>query len=282
MVLVAFCVWTLVTAQAFQWPVVGDYLFNPRVIAGVWTTIYLTILAMTFGCLGGLLLAIMRRSPSRALIAISSGIVWFFRGTPTLVQLIFWFNLASLFPRLEIGIPFGQAIWSVDTNTVMTPLLAAILALGINEAAYMSEIIRAGLGSVDNGQVEAAKALGMRSGRTMRRIILPQAMRTIIPPTGNELIGMLKFTSLASVISVTELLSTTQQIYNQNYQVIPLLVVASIWYLALTSVLSVGQARVEQRFGRGVSGTRNGWQHLTTGFRFRKQTSFEPKKEAVG
>jgi len=182
----------------------------------------------------------------------AGGYIWLFRGTPLITQLIFWNFLASLYPRLGLGIPFGPTFVSVDTNAVISVFTAALLGLGLNEAAYMAEIVRGGIQSVDGGQSEAAGALGLSRGQTLRRIVLPQAMRVIVPPTGNETISMLKTSSLVSVIALNDLLYTAQSIYGINYQVIPLLVVASLWYLIVVSVLSVGQSFVERRYGRGM------------------------------
>ena len=170
-----------------------------------------------------------------------------------LVQLLFWAFIAALYPVITLGVPFGPALLSFDANTWITPFVAVLLGLGLNEGAYMSEIVRAGLLSVDEGQEEAAKALGMRRMTTMRRVILPQAMRVIIPPTGNETIGMLKTTSLVSVLAYTELLYAVQLIYAANYKQIPLLIVASIWYLVLTTILSIGQYFIERHYGRGTA-----------------------------
>jgi len=227
--------------------------------------------------LGGIL-AVMRLSPSPVLSTISWVYIWFFRGTPVLVQLIFWFNLAALFPELSIGIPFGPTFFSVETNAAITPFVAAILGLGLNEAAYMAEISRAGIQSVDDGQVEAAHALGMRRLLTMRRIILPQAMRVIIPPAGNETIGMLKTTSLVSIVTLPELLYSAQSIYSRTFQTIPLLILASLWYLILTSVLTVGQYYIERHFGKGNARTMppTAWQRLRRNF----FTFHSPRPEA--
>jgi polar amino acid transport system permease protein len=244
---------SVATNDRFEWNVVGDYLFDSRVLDGVVKTIELTVLAMAIGIVLGVLLAVMRLSPNRLVSSPSWAYIWFFRGTPVLVQIILWFNLAALYPTVDLGIPFGPAFIHLDANQVITPFVAGMLALGLNEGAYMSEIVRAGIISVDEGQTEAAKALGLTRSQTMRRIVLPQAMRVIIPPTGNETISMLKFTSLVSVIAVAELLYSVQLIYAQSYQVIPLLLVASIWYLAMTSVLSVGQYYLERYYGRGTS-----------------------------
>ncbi len=244
---------SVVTAKGFGWHIVGHYLFDSRVMHGVLTTIYLTALCMVIGIVLGVVAAVMRLSPNPILRTASWLYIWFFRGTPLLVQVLFWYNIASLFPVLSLGIPFGPALVHEPANALVTPLLAALLSLGLNEGAYMSEIVRAGIISVDEGQTDAAQSLGMSRLQIMRLIVLPQAMRVIIPPTGNETISMLKNTSLLYVASYTELLYSVTQIYNVNFQTIPLLIVASIWYLVLTSVLYVGQHYIERRFGRGFS-----------------------------
>jgi polar amino acid transport system permease protein len=239
--------------KGFQWVWVGHYLFDSRVLRGVWTTIYLTFLAMVIGIALGIVAAVMRLSPNPILSSASWLYIWFFRGTPLLVQVLFWYNVAALFPTIALGVPFGPAIIHESANELITPLVAALLALGLNEGAYMSEIVRAGIISVDEGQTDAAQSLGMSRLQTMRLIVLPQAMRVIIPPTGNETISMLKNTSLLYVASFTELTYSVTQIYNVNFKVIPLLIVASIWYLVLTSILYVGQYFIERRYGRGFT-----------------------------
>jgi polar amino acid transport system permease protein len=241
------------TNKGFQWVWVGHYLFDSRVLHGVWTTIYLTFLSMVIGVVLGIVAAVMRLSPNPILSGASWLYIWFFRGTPLLVQVLFWYNIATLFPTISLGVPFGPAIVHEQANSLITPLAAGLLALGLNEGAYMSEIVRAGIISVDEGQTHAAQSLGMSRLQTMRLIVLPQAMRVIIPPTGNETISMLKNTSLLYVASFTELTYSVTQIYNVNYKVIPLLIVASIWYLVLTSILYVGQYFVERRYGRGFT-----------------------------
>jgi polar amino acid transport system permease protein len=208
-------------------------------------TLALTVASMLAGVLLGAVFAVMRMSENPVLRALSWAYTWFFRGTPVLVQIIFWFNLALLFPALGI---FGM---EVSTNTLITPFIAAVLALGLNEGAYMSEIVRAGILAIDPGQSEAAQALGLTRSQTMRRIVLPQAMRVIIPPTGNEAISMLKLTSLVSVIAAQDLLTRAQQIYSRNFLVIELLIVVSLWYLLVTSVASVGQYYLERHYARG-------------------------------
>jgi len=208
---------------------------------------------MAIGIALGTLLAVMRLSPNPLVSSASWLYIWFFRGTPVLVQILFWYNIAALYPRIPLGIPFAPEFTSFDASTVITPFIAGMLALGLNEGAYMAEIVRAGMISVDEGQTEAAQALGMTRIMTMRRIVLPQAMRVIVPPTGNETISMLKTTSLVSFIATNDLLYSVQLIYSRTYQTIPLLLVASIWYLIVTTVLSIGQYYLERRFGRGAT-----------------------------
>lgn len=252
-VLASMLVNTLVTNDNFRWGTVGEYLFAGPVLNGLRNTLVLTVLAMAIGIVGGIGLAVMRLSPNPVLSGVAAVYLWVFRGTPLIAQLLFWYFLSALYPRLSLGVPFGPEFVVVDTNTLISPFAAALLGLGLNEAAYMAEIVRSGIQSVDGGQSEAAGALGMTRAQTLRRVVLPQAMRVIVPPTGNETIGMLKTTSLVVVIGYLELLTSVQRIYSANFEVIPLLIVAAAWYLALTSVLTVGQRTVERRFGRGVS-----------------------------
>ena len=252
-VLVAMLVHSFLTNPNFQWDVVGEYLFSDPVLRGLRNTLILTVLAMAIGVVGGVLLAVMRLSPNPVLAGAAAVYIWLFRGTPVITQLIFWNFLAALYPRLGLGIPFGPTFVSVDTNTVISVFAASLLGLGLNEAAYMAEIVRGGIQSVDHGQSEAAGALGLSRTQTLRRVVLPQAMRVIVPPTGNETISMLKTTSLVVVIAYFELTVAVQTIYSRTFQTIPLLIVAALWYLALTSVLSVGQMFIERRFGRGFA-----------------------------
>jgi polar amino acid transport system permease protein len=244
---------SVATNPRFEWTVVGNYLFDQRILNGLVVTIELTVIAMAIGIALGVMLAVMRLSPNPLVSGASWLYIWFFRGTPVLVQLLFWYNIGALYPKLALGIPFGPAFVHADANTLITPFRAAILGLGLNEGAYMAEIVRAGMISVDEGQTDAAQSLGMTRLQTLRRIVLPQAMRVIIPPTGNETISMLKTSSLASVITVTELLYSAEQIYAVNYKTIQLLIVASIWYIVCTSVLYVGQYHLERHYGRGAS-----------------------------
>lgn len=240
-----------------DWPTVGEYLFAPLTLQGLATTVFLTVAAMVIGLSGGVVVAIMRLSPNPVMRVVSGLFVWIFRGTPVLLQLIFWGFIGAFLPKIVIGIPFTSIeFWSVQTSDLIPATIAALLALGLNEMAYASEIVRAGIQSVDHGQTEAAHSLGMTPGRTMRRIVLPQAMRVIVPPMGNEVITMLKTTALVSVIAGRDLMSNLQAAYAQNFKIIPLLIVAAIWYLVLTSILSIPQAWLERRFGRGVAGAR--------------------------
>ncbi|MFC5949726.1 amino acid ABC transporter permease [Pseudonocardia lutea] len=251
-VLAAMLVHTIVTNDGFGWPVVGDYLFSPPVLNGLKNTLILTVLSMAIGIVGGVLLAVMRLSPNWILSSVAALYIWVFRGTPLIAQLLFWNFLSALYPRLSLGVPFGPEFVSFDTNQLINQFAACLLGLGLNEAAYMAEIVRGGIASVEHGQTEAAGALGMSRAQTLRRIVLPQAMRVIIPPTGNETISMLKTSSLVVVIGYFELLTSVQRIYSVNFQTIPLLIVAALWYLALTSILSVGQGFIERRYGRGL------------------------------
>ncbi|MCW2495585.1 amino acid ABC transporter permease [Jatrophihabitans sp.] len=242
-----------------QWDIVGKYLFTHVIFEGLKVTIELTVIAMVIGVVGGVLLAVMRLSDNPILSGISWVYLWFFRGTPVLVQLYFWYNISYIFPpttngthkTLSVGVPFGPEFIHFDPNKLITSFVAASIGLGLNEAAYMAEIVRAGLLSVDYGQTEAGQSLGMSRFLIMRRVVLPQAMRVIIPPTGNETISMLKTSSLASAITVGEVLLAAQNIYARTYQTIPLLTVASIWYLIVTSVLMTGQYYVERYYARG-------------------------------
>ena len=249
--IIAGVVYSLATTPGYRWDVIGQYFFTSRILSGLYLTLALTVIAMAIGIVLGIVLAVMRLSPNPIVSGASWVYIWFFRGTPVLVQILFWYNISALYPHITLGIPWGPALLQLDANTLIAPLTAAILALGLNEAAYMAEIVRSGFISVDVGQTEAAQALGMTRLQTMRRIVLPQAMRVIIPPTGNETISMLKTTSLVSTIAVTELLYSAQLIYAVNFLTIPLLIVASLWYLICTSVLTVGQYYLERRFARG-------------------------------
>jgi polar amino acid transport system permease protein len=251
--LAAAIVKSVATNPRFEWGIIRHYFTSSRVLQGLITTLELTVLCMAIGIAIGIVLAVMRLSPNPLVSSASWVYIWFFRGTPVLVQILFWGFIAALYPTLSLGIPLGPQFVHFSANSTITPFVAGMLALGLNEGAYMAEIVRAGFISVDEGQTEAAQSLGMTRLQTMRRIVLPQAMRVIVPPTGNETISMLKTTSLVSVIAVTDLLYSVQLIYAVNYRTIPLLIVASIWYLIVTTVLSFGQYYLERYFGRGAA-----------------------------
>jgi len=246
----------LVTNDKLRLDLVAGYLFERSVMRGLLITLELTVLAMVLGIALGTVLAIMRLSGNRVLNFVASSYVWFFRGTPILVQLLFWFFLGSILPVIGIGIPFGPTFLEIPTNVLISQFTAAILGLGLNEAAYMAEIIRAGIKSVDPGQGEAAEAVGMSRLLAYRRIILPQAAKVVLPPISNNTISMLKLSSLVIVIGLPELLTAVQLIYSRNFQQIPLLIVASIWYLLLTTILTLIQNRIERRLDRSITGPR--------------------------
>ena len=233
----------------FGWSVVGQYLFDPSVMHGIGVTLSLTVVSMLLGIVLGLICAVGKLSKLRFFMGLSDLYLWFFRSTPLLVQLLFWYNLSALFPIL--GIP---ELFAVDTNDVITPLTAAVVGLSLNEGAYMAEIIRAGLMSVDPAQRETAEAFGMSKSQILFRVLLPQAMRAIVPPTGNQVISMIKATAMVSIIAMDDLLYSVQAIYNQNFQIIPLLIVAVLWYLVITSVLTFIQSRIERKFAKGERG----------------------------
>ena len=233
----------------FGWSVVGQYLFDPSVMHGIGVTLSLTVVSMLLGIVLGLICAVGKLSKLRFFMGLSDLYLWFFRSTPLLVQLLFWYNLSALFPVL--GIP---GLFTVDTNDVITPLTAAVVGLSLNEGAYMAEIIRAGLMSVDPAQRETAEAFGMSKSQILFRVLLPQAMRAIVPPTGNQVISMIKATAMVSIIAMDDLLYSVQAIYNQNFQIIPLLIVAVLWYLVITSVLTFIQSHIERKFAKGERG----------------------------
>ena len=242
---------SVATNERFGWDVVGQYLFDPLILTGVLRTVELTVIAMAIGIVLGVLLAFMRLSDSRFLAGVSWTYTWVFRSVPALVQILFWYNLAAVYPRISLSVPFGPEIAGASANSVITGMTAAILGLGLNQAAYTSEVVRGGMTSVGRGQSDAVLALGLTDGQRLRRIVLPQAMKAIVPPVGNEVIGMVKNTSLVSVIALADVLYSAQIIYARNYQIIPLLLVVCVWYLVLTTVLSIGQSKLEKRYNRG-------------------------------
>lgn len=240
---------TMATNPNIRWDQVAEYLFFPKIIDGIWVTLMISVLATILGLVLGVILANMKLAANPVLNWLATLYIWFFRGTPVLVQLIFWYNLAFLFPTLVIKIPFTNIGYMWNTNDVMTGFTAALLGLGLNLAAYFAETVRAGIQAVDTGQSEAAYALGMTPGKRMRKIVLPQALRIIIPPTGNEFISMLKTTSLVYVVAGNDLMTNASQIYKQNNMIMELLIVASIWYMAMTAVATYFQTKLEKRFG---------------------------------
>ncbi len=248
----ALVFYSVATNPGFQWPVVAGYLFDRQILAGLLRTLELTVAAMLIGLVLGTTLAVMRLSPNKLLSTLSWLYIWFFRSVPVLVQLIFWYNFGALYSAFTLRVPFGPVLFSASTNAVITPMSAALAGLGLAQAAYTAEVVRAGIISVPSGQTRAAKALGMRPATILFRIVFPQAMRVIIPPVGNEVISMVKNTSLVSVIALAELLYTAQLIYARTYETIPLLIVASLWYLAVVSVLSAGQLFLERHYRHGA------------------------------
>lgn len=244
--------WSVATNPAFQWPVVARYLFDGQILSGLYRTLELTVAAMALGLVLGTALAVMRLSDNKLLSILSWIYIWCFRSVPVLVQLIFWYNFGALYAHITLALPWGLVLYSASTNDVITPLTAALAGLGLAQAAYTAEVIRAGILSVAPGQTRAAKALGMGPATIFIRIVFPQAMRVIIPPVGNEVISMVKGTSLVSVIAMADLLYTAQLVYARTYETIPLLIVASLWYLAIVSILSVAQHALERHYGRGA------------------------------
>ncbi|MEU6782935.1 amino acid ABC transporter permease [Nonomuraea angiospora] len=251
LVVLAMVASALITNPAWEWPVVGQYLFAPSVVRSVLLTLELTALGIVLGFVLGAVLALMRLSPNRLLSSVAWAYVWLFRSVPLILQLLFWYNLALLYPRLSVGVPFGPAFFDFGTMDLIGPLTAAALGLALHQAAYAAEIVRGGLLSVDHGQREAAAALGLPPARRLLRIILPQAMRTIVPTAGNEIIGLVKGTSVVYIMALPELFYQVQVIYNRNGRVMALLLVAAIWYLILTTALSIVQYYVERHYGRG-------------------------------
>ncbi|MCW2289631.1 amino acid ABC transporter membrane protein (PAAT family) [Leucobacter luti] len=253
--ILAQLVWTFFTNPQWRWPVFAEYFFNEAILRGLWLTLWLTAVSSVIGFVLGGLLALARLSGSALLNSFAWSFIWFFRSIPLIVQLVIWYNLGYLFPTLGIGWPFTYDFWLIEFDTVrlLSASVAAILGLSLHQAAYSSEIIRGGLLSVDHGQLEAARALGIPRGRRFFRIMLPQAARAILPNAFNEVIGLLKGTSVVFILALPELFYTVQVIYNRNQQVVPLLLVAAVWYTIFTTVLSVAQYYIERRFARGAA-----------------------------
>lgn len=251
LLLVIFVVYSFARSDQIDKETIGQYLFDPRILAGAWATVYLTVAAEALGIALGALIAWLRRSRSAGLRSIAMGYIWIFRGTPVLVQIIVWFNLGLVFPRIGLPLPFTSFEFAgVDTNALITPFTAALLGLGLNEAAYMAEVFRSARLGVRDGEIDAARALGMTRGQVTRRVIVPQMIRLSLPTVGNQLNTMLKTTSLVSVVSFGELLTNATTIFAVNARVLELLFVVSLWYLAMTSLISLGQRWLEKRYGR--------------------------------
>ena len=282
LVLAAMAVHGLVTNEKFRWDVVWLYLRDVNVVRGVGWTLLLTFGSMAIAIVLAVALAVMRRSDNPVMTSVSWAYIWFFRGTPIYTQLVFWGLLAVLYPRLSLGIPFGPEFFEFRTQDVITAFWAALIGLALNEAAYLAEIVRAGLGSVDPGQTEAAKALGMKDSKILTRIVLPQAMRVIVPPTGNETISMLKTTSLVLAVPFTlDLTYATNAIGNRTFLPVPLLMVAALWYLLITSILMVGQYYIERYYGRGFGDQTAGARRRGGGPGGRRRRRGKPSKQEL-
>ncbi|MGY4709046.1 amino acid ABC transporter permease [Mycolicibacterium sp. CBM1] len=254
-VLVGLFLYGAATNPAYGWSTYADYLFNDRIMLGVFNTLQLTVYAMALGIVLGVVMSVMRLSPNPVFRSVSWVFLWIFRGTPVYVQLVFWGLIPTIYQNIQLGVPFGPTFFHLNLQSLSIPFLLAVIGLGLNEAAYMAEIIRAGITSVPEGQSEASTALGMSWGMTMRRTVLPQAMRVIIPPTGNEVISMLKTTSLVTAVPYSyDLYSiASREIAARTFEPVPLLLVAASWYLVVTSLLMVGQFYLERYFSRGIS-----------------------------
>lgn len=253
LVLVAQFGHALVTNPGLDWSTFGQYFFSDSVLQGVWLTLQLTFLSALAGFALGIVLAFMRLSRSPLLQITAYGYIWLVRSVPLLVQVLFWFNISYLYGRLQIGVPFGPGFFSFSTTSLLGAMSAAVLALSLNEAAYAAEIVRSGVIAVDQGQLEAAAALGIPRLRQLQRIILPQAMRSILPNAANQLISLFKGTSIVSVMAISELFYTVQVIYGRTTRVVPMLLVATVWYILLTTVLSIFQYYVERHFSKGAT-----------------------------
>ncbi|MGW1023913.1 amino acid ABC transporter permease [Streptomyces sp. NPDC002577] len=250
-----FAAWILALLadnKNIDYGMIASNISNEMVLEGLLKTFELTVVSMLIGILLGVVIAVARMSGNRVLTALAEFYIWFFRGVPLLVQIMIWGNFALLFPRLGLGVPFtDMMLFSVPTNSAITVFVASVLALSLHEAAYMAEVVRGGIQSVDGGQEEAAKAIGMTRGRILRRIVLPQALRIIIPPTGNQLISLLKASAMVSVIAGGELMTVANDIGSVSYKTLEMLTVATFWYLAIVSVMTVLQRHLERRLAKG-------------------------------
>ncbi|RNI20928.1 amino acid ABC transporter permease [Flexivirga caeni] len=250
LIITAGIAYTLITNPRYHWSTIRHYLTAATVLKGLWLTIWMTVLVMLIATILGLLVAVMRASKILPVRILAICYINVFRGTPVLVQLILWFNIAALYPHIRLGIPFTPVGGNLNTNALISATTAAIIGLSLNEAAYMAEIVRGGFNSVPKGQLEAGDSLGMSEAMKMRKIIIPQAMPTVIPATGNQLISMLKETSLVSVLGVADLLASVQLIYARTYETIPMLIVACIWYLVVSILLSYPQSKIEAHYDK--------------------------------
>jgi polar amino acid transport system permease protein len=261
-VLFAMLVHTVATNPRFGWGVVGDYFFSEPILRGLGLTLQLTAIATGIALVLGTALALMRMSDNPVLRLGAAGYIWFFRSVPLLVQLIFFYNISALYPRLSLGVPFGPEFVSGNVNALVTPLVAAVLGLSLNESAYTAETMRGGLLAVGNEQRRAGQAMGFTPWQVTRIVVLPQALRVFIPPFGNQVVNLLKMTSLVSVIALADLLYSAQIIYSRNFQTIPLLLVASLWYLIVVSILSYGQQLLERRLAEDKTPRRSRRRHI--------------------
>lgn len=254
--LVLLCLfgWAIVTNPRFEWPVVWEYLFAPTILSGLGLTLELTLIATIISLVGGTLLALMRMSANPVLSTTAAVYIWFFRSVPLLVQIIFFYNFSALYPHIEIGLPhFGPSFSTINVNAIISPFVAALLGLSFNESAYTAETVRGGILSVDAGQWAAAKSVGFSPAQTVCYVVLPQAIRVFLPPFGNQVVNLLKLTSLVSIVALADLLYSAQLIYARTFETIPLLIVVSIWYLVVVSILSYCQNQLERRMARGPS-----------------------------
>lgn len=254
LVLLALFAWAIVTNPRFEWPVVWEYLFARPILAGLGLTIELTLIATVLSLVAGTLLALMRMSANPVLSTAAAVYIWFFRSVPLLVQIIFFYNFSALYPHIELGLPyFGPSFGTINVNAIISPFVAALLGLGFNESAYTAETVRGGILSVDAGQWAAAKSVGFSPPQTVRYVVLPQAVRVFLPPFGNQVVNLLKLTSLVSIVALADLLYSAQLIYARTFETIPLLIVVSIWYLVVVSILSYCQTQLERRMAAGPS-----------------------------
>ncbi|HDR9007561.1 TPA: amino acid ABC transporter permease/ATP-binding protein [Burkholderia vietnamiensis] len=253
LVLIALALYSILGNPQWGWPVFAEWFLSPPVLSGLARTLVLTVLGAVFGFALGALVALARLSRSRLLAASAWTFVWLFRSIPLIVLLLILNNLGYLYEHVRLGVPFTDIVWfDTPTTDLISPFFAAVLGLTLNHAAFSAEVIRGGILAVDQGQLEAAAALGLPRGRQTTRIVLPQAMRAILPTAFNDLITLAKGTSMVYVLAMPELFYTVQVIYRRNLDVIPLLMVATVWYLIILTVLSAIQVQVERHYARGA------------------------------